>query len=204
MSVWTNFVFNCLCFVYCWPGQAAIDICHFSKKKSTFILFSGGLLHWGAPVLQLPAADERDDAQVEQHLDRSHGYSQAPHLLLLLPEPDQVTTSSKTEEENLFDQVCPTRPPAHASPPHPQHKSLLCDPGKSRLWKFKVQSKIPKFISCFCTYKGNADILMVFTFNFLGAKVNLPRRELRAHSSSCRPCVPSLSGWLSFGCHCHW
>ena len=102
MSVWTNFVFNCLCFVYCWPGQAAIDICHFSKKKSTFILFSGGLLHWGAPVLQLPAADERDDAQVEQHLDRSHGYSQAPHLLLLLPEPDQVRTSSKTEEENLF------------------------------------------------------------------------------------------------------
>ena len=110
----------------------------------------------------------------------------------------------KDRSRKLVHQICSTRPPTHAPPHHPQHKSLLCDPGKSRLWKFKLQSKIPKFISCFCTYKGNVDILMVFTFNFLGAKVNLPRRELRAHSSSCRPCVPSLSGWLSIGCHCHW
>ena len=116
------------------------------KNHLSFSL--GGLLHWGAPVLPVPATHQRDNAKDEQHLDRSHRYSQAPHLLLLLPEPDQVRTSSKAEVDKWFHQVCSTWPPAHAPPHHPQHKSLLCDPGKSRLWKFKVKS--------FCTHKGNA------------------------------------------------
>ena len=138
---WTQWFVKC--------GQAAIYLCHVSFFKKINLSFSlGGLLHWGAPVLPVPATHQRDNAKDEQHLDWSHRYSQAPHLLLLLPEPDQVRTSSKTEVDKWFHQVCSTWPPAHAPPHHPQHKSLLCDPGKSRLWKFKVKS--------FCTHKGNA------------------------------------------------